>query len=92
LLTFKQSLLTSDVLAVSKVLTDPIFSNLLNFETERDTSEKHGTKSPNFFLEMYQFDLSYFVVYLSVLKLQRFVKVRAINTFEAAGIIYLLKC
>jgi len=33
------------VLAVSNVLTAPIFSNSRNFETEGDTPEKHGIKS-----------------------------------------------
>jgi len=33
------------VLAVSNVLTAPIFSNSRNFETEGDTPEKHRIKS-----------------------------------------------
>jgi len=33
------------VLAVSNVLTAPIFSNSRNFEMEGDTPEKHGIKS-----------------------------------------------
>jgi len=33
------------VLAVSNVLTAPIFSNSRNFEMEGDTLEKHGIKS-----------------------------------------------
>ena len=35
------------VLAVSNVLTALIFSNSRNFETEGDTPEKHGIKSPD---------------------------------------------
>jgi len=33
------------VLAVKKLSTAPIFLNLLDFETERDTSENHEIKS-----------------------------------------------
>ena len=40
-----QGLATHMVLAVSNVLTAPIFSNSHNFEMEGDTPEKHGIKS-----------------------------------------------
>ena len=39
------SLIQLLVLAVSNVLTALIFSNSRNFETERDTPEKHAIKS-----------------------------------------------
>jgi len=52
-----------DVLAVSNVLTAPIFSNSRNFEMKGDTPEKHGIKSldPK---EIYYFGLSFLVVSL----------------------------
>jgi len=43
-----------EVPAVSKVLIAPIFWNLRNFETERDTSENYGIKSLDLY-EIYQF-------------------------------------
>jgi len=69
--------------SVSKVLIAPIFSNQLNFETEGDTSDMHRIKSldPE---KICQFGRSFFVVSLSVTKLQRFEIVGAINTFETA--------
>ena len=51
------------VLAVKKVLTAQTFVNLPNFETERDTSEKHEIKLLNL-QEIYQFDLIFFLSYL----------------------------
>jgi len=69
------------VLGVSKVLTAPFFSNPHNFETKRDTSEKHGIKLLHL-QEIYPFDLSFSVVPRSVSKLQRFEKFGAINTLR----------
>jgi len=43
------------VLAVKKELTAPMFLNLFNFETERDTSRKHIRNSPDL-QEIYEFD------------------------------------
>jgi len=74
----------SVVLAVSNVLTAPIFSNSRNFEMEGDTPEKHGIKSldPS---EIYQCGLSFLVVSPSISKLREFVKIRAVNRFETAS-------
>jgi len=55
------------------VLTAPIFSNLRNFERERDTLEKHDMKSLDL-QKIYQFDLGYFVVSRFVPKFRRFEK------------------
>jgi len=66
------------VLAVSKVLIAPIFSNSRNFETEGNTPEKHGIKSLDF-QEIYHFNFSVFVLIRSVSKLQRLEIVRALN-------------
>ena len=72
------------VQAVSNVLTAPIFWNSRNFETERDTPEKHGIKSlgPS---EIYQFGLSFLVVSPTISKLRGFEKIRAVSTFETAS-------
>jgi len=56
------------------------FLNLRNFETERDTSEKHRIKSLDL-QEIYQFDHSSFVVSRFVPQLPRFKKKVAVNTF-----------
>jgi len=71
------------VLAVSNVLTAPIFPNSRNFETEGDTEIHHGIKSLDPY-ETYQFGLN-FLVSSSVSKLREFEKIRAVNTFETAS-------
>jgi len=59
-----------------KALTAPIFVNIRNFETQRDATKQHEIKSLDF-QEIYQFDLSFFVVslfvpkYRSLFKLER---------------------
>jgi len=62
-----------DVLAVLKVLIAQFFSILRNFETGRDSFEKHRTKSLDL-QEIYEFDPRVFVVSPTVLKLQSFFK------------------
>jgi len=53
------------VLAINKVLTAPFFlKNLRNFETKRDTSEKHGMKSLDL-LKIYQSELFYLISFSS---------------------------
>jgi len=74
------------VLAVKKVLTTPIFSNLLKFETERDKSQKNEMKFLDL-QEIYQFDLRSFVVSRSVQKLPRFKKLGAVNPLSTASTI-----
>jgi len=78
------SFLITAVLSVSKVLIVLIFLNHRNFETEVDMPEKRGIKSldPQ---EIWQCDLGFFVVSLSVPKLRRFQIDEAINTFETAS-------
>ena len=56
-----------------KCICAPIFLNLCNFETERYTSEKHEIKSLDF-QEVYEFDLSLFVVSRFVPQLRKFKK------------------
>ena len=60
-----------EALAVKKVLRAPIFLNFRSFETERYTSEKHGIKSLDL-QEIYEFDLSFFIVSRFVRKLRKF--------------------
>jgi len=68
----------SDVLAVKRVFTAPIYLNLRYFETERNTSEKLEIKSLDLH-EIYRFDLS-FVVSRFVPNLRRFKIVGAVNS------------
>ena len=64
--------------SVSKVLIAPVFSNYRNFETEGDTSDLHRIKSLDL-REISHFGHSFFVVYLSDLKLQMLEIVGAIS-------------
>ena len=52
-------------------------------------SENYTIKSLDLY-EIYQFDCGIFVVSRFVTKLQRFEKVRAINTFETASILSII--
>jgi len=65
--------------AVNKVLRGPNFLHVRNFETERYTQEKHEIKSFDL-QEIYEFDLSFFVVSRFVPKLRKFKKIGARNT------------
>jgi len=58
------------------------FLNLRKIETERDTSEKHALDLQ----EIYQFNLSFFVVSPLVPKLPRIKKIGAVNTFLTASV------
>jgi len=82
--------LTYLVLSVSKVLIAPIFPNNRNCETERDPSDMLRIKSPHL-QEICQFDLSFFVVSLSLPKLRRFEIDGAIITLETASTNYASK-
>ena len=74
-----------DVSAVKKVLTAPMFLNLRNFWTERDTSEKLEMKSLDL-KETYQLDLSFFVVYIVSFQSYRGLKKNGyVNTFLTAS-------
>jgi len=71
--------LLHDVPSVNKVLRAPICLHLRNFETERYTQEKHQIKSFDL-KEIYEFDVSFFVVSRFVPKLRKIKKIGARNT------------
>jgi len=66
---------------VLAVKTAPFCLNLRNFETERDTSDKHGIKSLDL-QDLYQYDPCCFVVSRFVPKLRRLKKNRSGQYFS----------
>ena len=71
------------MLAVSKVLIAPIFTNRRNFKEEKGTLEKEGLN--RWILKRCINLIIAFLPFLFPFQLQRFKNVGAINTFEAAS-------
>ena len=72
----------NSVPSVPKVLLHPIFSNLLNLGTGRDTTKEHEMNSIDIFIALsIDFIECFFVVPLNVFKLERFETISGRNTF-----------